>query len=525
MANTRISMRRIKKVLRLHYACALSNKRIAKSLGISASTVHEYLTRFKESKLGWPLGESITEDELERKLFPSPQSQRTGAIPQPDWAEVHKDLKKKGVTLALLWQEYKADHPNGYQYSQFCEHYRRFAKVLSVTMRQVHKAGERLFVDYCGPTVPVTDPDTGEVRQAQVFVAVLGASSYTYAEATWTQTVPDWVGAHVRCFAFLGGVPAIVVPDNLKSAVSHAHRYEPDLNPTYQEMAAHYGTAIVPARVRKPRDKAKVEQGVQLVERWILAVLRKQRFFGLTELNAAIRELLTRLNTRPFRQLEGTRRSQFELLDKPALMLLPKIPYRIAEWRKARVGLDYHVMVDGHSYSVPFALARKEVEVRLTPSTLEVFFKGERVASHARADRRGGATTLLAHMPEAHRRYAGMTQEGLLERAASIGAETRALVSAIFEERALPVHACRTCQGILRLAEQMGAERLEGACARANALGTRTYASIRSILAHALESVPLPSSSPTAPFTFVHDNIRGAGYYTKEMIVAHPSDH
>lgn len=213
MANTRISMRKIKEVLRLHYACALSNKRIAKSLGISASTVHEYLTRFKESKLGWPLGESITEDELERKLFPSPQSQRTGAIPQPDWAEVHKDLKKKGVTLALLWQEYKADHPNGYQYSQFCEHYRRFAKVLSITMRQVHKAGERLFVDYCGPTVPVTDPDTGEVRQAQVFVAVLGASSYTYAEATWTQTVPDWVGAHVRRFAFLGGVPAIVVPD------------------------------------------------------------------------------------------------------------------------------------------------------------------------------------------------------------------------------------------------------------------------------------------------------------------------
>lgn len=523
MANTRISMRKIKEVLRLHYACALSNKRVAKSLGISPATVHEYLTRFKATKLSWPLGDTITEDELERRLFPT-HAQRTGAIPQPDWAEVHQELKKKGVTLALLWQEYKADHPGGYQYSQFCEHYRRFAKVLNVTMRQVHKAGERLFVDYCGPTAPVTDPDTGEVRQAQIFVAVLGASSYTYAEATWSQSVPDWVGAHVRCLEFLGGVPEIIVPDNLKSAVSHANRYEPDLNPTYQEMAAHYGTAVVPARVRKPRDKAKAEQGVQLVERWILAVLRKQRFFSLTELNAAIRELLTRLNTRPFRQLEGSRQSQFERLDKPALKPLPQNPYRIAEWRKARVGLDYHVMVDGHPYSVPFVLARKEVELRLTPATLEVFFKGERVASHARTDRRAGATTVLAHMPDAHRRYAGLTQEVLLERAASIGPQTRELVAAIFAERTLPVHASRTCQGILRLAERLGTERLERACARANALGTRTYTSIRSILAHALDRVPLATEPSASNVTLVHENIRGAGYYTKETIVAHPSD-
>ena len=340
-------MRKIREVLRLYFAAALSIRAIARSLGTSPSTVGEYLRRAKVAGVSWPVPEAIDDAGLERRLFPALPSSHTSR-PLPDWSEVRRELRGKNVTLALLWEEYKAIHPEGLQYSRFCEQYREWAGKLDLVMRQEHRAGEKLFIDYAGQTVPVVDPETGEERQAQVFVAVLGASSYTFAEATWTQTLPDWTASHVRAFEFYGGCPELVIPDNLRSGVSGAHRYEPDLNPTYHDLASHYGVAVLPARVRRPRDKAKAEVAVQIVERWILAALRHRRFFSLAELNAAVSKLLDRLNTRPFRKLPGSRRSQFEQVDRPALCPLPSSPYVFAEWKTVRVHIDYHVEIDGH---------------------------------------------------------------------------------------------------------------------------------------------------------------------------------
>jgi transposase len=298
-------MRKIREVLRLKWGNGMSNRRIAASSGIGRPTVSEYLRRAEEAGLSWPLPDDLDDARLERLLFPPAPDLPAQERGIPDWAHIHGELKHKGVTLFLLWQEYRANHPDGYQYSWFCEHYRAWQGKLDMVMRQDHRAGEKLFVDYAGQTVPVIDRATGEIREAQIFVAVLGASNYTYAEATWSQSLPDWIGSHVRCLHFLGGIPELVVPDNLRSGVSKAHRYEPDTNPTYQDMASHYGVAVLPARVRKPRDKAKVEGGVLIVERWILAVLRHRQFFSLVELNTVIRELLEKLNARPFRKLPG----------------------------------------------------------------------------------------------------------------------------------------------------------------------------------------------------------------------------
>src|SRR5690606_12116075 len=355
MTNNRLSMRKITETLRLHFECGRSNREISRAIGASPTTVCDYLRRAKAAGLSYPLPEGMGDLALERRLFP-PVVPSDVVRSEPDWVWAHREMRKKSVTLELLWQEYKAAHPDGYQYSWFCGRYRQWVGKLSVTMRQTHTPGEKLFVDYAGQTLQIIDGLTGEVRYAQLFVAVLGASNYTYAEATWTQGLPDWIGSHQRTFHFLGGVPELVVPDNLRSGVSKAHRYEPDTNHTYQDMASHYGVAVLPARVRKPRDKAKVEGGVLVVERWILAALRHRQFFSLRELNAAISELLVTLNNRPFRKLPGCRREHFEQLDRPALQPLPGESYVYAEWKKARVHIDYHVAVDGHYYSVPHVL-------------------------------------------------------------------------------------------------------------------------------------------------------------------------
>jgi transposase len=396
-------MRKIKEVLRLKWAQGLSNRQIAKACGIGRPTVGEYLRRAAEAGLAWPLPADLDEATLERQLFPPPPSLPAQTRGVPDWSRVHQELKRKGVTLFLLWQEYRETHPEGYQYSWFCDHYRAWQGKLDVVMRQDHRAGEKLFVDYAGQSMPVVDRDTGEIHEAQIFVAVLGASNYTYAEATWTQGLPDWIGSHRRTFAFFGGVPELVVPDNLRAGVSKAQRYEPDTNPTYQDMAAHYGVAVLPTRVRRPRDKAKVEAGVLVVERWILAALRQRTFFSLAQLNAAIAGLLEKLNARPFKKLPGCRRAHFEAWDKPALKPLPAAPYEYAEWKKARVHIDYHVAVEGHYYSVPHALIKRQLDVRITQNTLECFYRGQRVASHRRSLHKGRHTTVPAHMPEAHR--------------------------------------------------------------------------------------------------------------------------
>src|SRR5512139_1086335 len=505
-------MRKIKEVLRLKWEKGFTNRTIARSVSIARSTVGQYLRRARDAGLGWPLPAELDEAELERRLFPPAPDAPPGSRLLPNWTEIHGELKRKGVTLFLLWEEYRQGNPEGYQYSWFCEQYRRWTGTLDLVMRQEHRAGEKLFVDYAGQTAPVIDPATGEIRDAQIFIAVLGASSYTYAEATWSQSLADWIGSHVRAFAFFGGVPELIVPDNLKSGISKACFYEPDLNPTYQDMARHYGCAVIPTRVRAPRDKAKVEVGVQVVERWILARLRKMTFFSLVEFNTEIGNLVTFVNERPFKKLPGCRRSLFESLDKPALKPLPETPYVFAEWKKARVHIDYHVEIAGHYYSVPYQLAKHELDVRLTSTTVEVFHKGRRVASHVHSYRQGGHTTLKEHMPTAHRFYADWSPERLIRWAAKTGPATAKLVGAILSSRIHPQQGFRSCLGIMRLGKHYGAERLEAACARALLIGGLTYKSVKAILTHGLDQRPLPQA-PIESKTLHHENIRGPHYY------------
>jgi transposase len=505
-------MRCVREILRLK-AEGLSDRAIARSTRLARSTVGDYASRAVAAGLSWPLPEELSDTALEALLFvrggPAVGARRK---PEPDWAGLHRELRRPGVTLMLLWQEYRAGAPEGYGYSRFCELYQSWESRLSPVMRQVHPAGERLFVDYAGQTVELVDGRTGEIGAAQVFVAVLGASSYTYAEATLTQTLPDWIGAHVRALAFFGGVPRQIVPDNLKAAVLKANWHEPGLNPTYQDFATHYGTAILPARPRRPRDKAKVEVGVQVVERWILARLRNQRFFTLGELNSAIGALLGDLNDRPMRHLGASRRQLFDQLDRPALAALPVEAYVYAEWRQRRVGLDYHVDIDGHYYSVPHRLLRQQLEARITQRTVELFHKGERVACHLLGGARGRHTTVTEHMPSSHRRHAGWTHERIQGEAAGIGPSTVALVDVILRSRPHPEQGFRACMGILRLARQYGVDRLEAACRRGLEIGARSYGSINSILDSGLDRQPL-RTGPAPELPLDHPNIRGSRYY------------
>jgi transposase len=515
MPAERTAMRHVREVLRLKLVGGVPTREIARQIGIAPSTVRTTIRRFEATGLSWPLPEGMTDTALEAKLFPEAGT-REGRRRQvePDWASVHRELKRKHVTLSLLWDEYIARDPEGYRYSRFCELYRLWENKLSVTMRQTHMGGDKLFVDYAGDTVPViVDRLTGEVHQAQIFVAVMGASNFTYVEATWTQTLGDWVGAHTRALAAIGGVPRLIVPDNAKVAVIKACLYEPHINRTYAEMAAHYGTAVLPTRPRRPRDKAKVEAAVLVVERWILARLRDRRFYSLAELNAAIGELLTHLNERrPIRRLGVTRRQLLEELDRPALKPLPTEPYVFAEWRVRRVGIDYHVEAARHFYSVPYRFARSEVEVRLTGRTVEIFVKGERIAVHLRSSGNGKHTTLSDHMPSSHRRYADWTIDRIRRDAALIGPATAALCDLILDQRPHPEQGFRSCLGILRLARAFGVPRLEAAATRAIDIGALTYGSVRSILDHNLDRhVARPPAADGVPI--LHSNIRGARYY------------
>jgi len=511
MAQERLTMRKIAEVLRLKWECGLSNRTVARSCSISHSTVAEYLRRAQEAGLSWPLPAGVGEDTLYELLFPKTSQPGNRVIPCPDWSLVHTELRKKGVTLRLLWMEYREAHPDGYGYSQFCTLYREWAKRLRPSMRLSHKGGEKVFVDYAGQTVPVVNPHTGEVHEALIFVGVLGASNYTYAEAHESQELPNWIGAHVRMFTFLAGVPEVVVPDNLKAGVTHPCRYEPDLNPTYQDLAQHYGTAVIPARVRKPKDKAKVEVGVQVVERWILARLRNRTFFSLAELNQAIRELLDEINTRPMQHLERSRRELFEELDGPALKPLPERPYEFATWKKARVNIDYHIEFEKHYYSVPYILIRKEVYVRATQSTIEVFHNNRRVASHRRVKFPGRHTTVSEHMPPAHQKYLEWSPERLTCWTQTIGPHTTQLVQAILDSRPHPEQAYRSCLGLLRLGSRYGQERLEAACRRALPAGIHSYKGVKNILDAKLDQVELEEPSNIVPDT--HANIRGQAYY------------
>jgi transposase len=508
-------MRKIKEVLRLKWSCGLSRRGIAKSCAVARSTVDEYVNRAVSAGLSWPLPELLDDAALEQLLYPPAIVPETSLRQVPDWHTLHRELSRRDVTLMLLWHEYKELNPTGYQYSQFCELYRAYAKKVDFSMRQPHRAGEKMFVDYCGRTVPIIETSTGEVRETQIFVAVLGASNFTYAEATWTQGLADWTGSHVRTLAFFGGVPEIIVPDNLKSGVSKTCRYEPELNPTYQDMASHYAVAVVPARVRKPKDKAKVEVAVQIVQRYILAALRNRTFFSLVELNAAIRELLLKLNNRPFKKLSGTRMSRFLELDKPALRPLPVVPYQFAQWKKARVAPDYHIELFGHYYSVPYQLVGRELDIRATQSTVEGFHKGTRIASHVRSYAKGRYTTVKDHMPKSHRDYAEWTPERLVRWAGEAGPATAELIASILKTRPHPQQGFRSCLGIISLVKRYNKDRVEAACKRALAIGGRSFKSVRSILEYGLDQNPSPQPAQ-AVLNLSHDNIRGGEYYATQ---------
>jgi transposase len=503
-------MRRIRDVLRLK-AGGMSKRQIAASVGIGATAAGDYLRRAKQAGLVWPLPDDLDDAALEARLFRPAQSIGAVERPQPDWAAIHRELKRPGVTLQLLWEEYRGRHPNGYGRSRFCELHREWASRLSPTMRQTHVAGEKLFVDYAGTTIDIHDAETGEVHACQLFVAALGASSFTYAEATRTQTLPDWIGAHTRAFAFYGGVSAMVVSDNLKSGITKACFYEPAVNRSYAEMATHYDTAIVPARPLKPRDKAKVEAAVLLATRWIIAKLRNAKFFSLAELNAAIAECVTALNDRRSRHLGASRRELFETLERSALKSLPATPFEFAEWKECRVGLDYHVEIDKHYYSVPYTLIREQLWARKTASTVELFHRGKRVAAHVRSSSNHKPSTTPEHMPSAHRRYAEWTPERLQRMAAEIGPQTAILVEVIMRERTHPEQGFRSSIGIVSLAKRYGVERLEAACARAIEIGARSYTSVVSILKNNLDRTR-PASAAEGP-AIVHANIRGPTYF------------
>jgi transposase len=512
MANKRLSMRKIREVLRLSWDKSLSARQVAESCGVARGTVGNIMDRATRAGLSWPLPDDLDDAALEHRLFPSTIPLEVERRNMPSYEYLQKELTRKHVTLQLLWHEYKEKNPEGYEYSQFCLRYRSWQKTLDVSLRQDYKAGEKLFVDFAGDTIPIHDPKTGAVTPASLYVAALGASNYTYAEAVLAQDLPTWIGLHVRTFEFMDVVPEIVVPDNPKVGVTHPCRYEPDLNPTYQDMAAYYHTAVIPARVRKPKDKAKAEVAVLIAERWIIASLRNHTFFSVGELNSAIKEKLEDLNNKPLQKLKVSRRHLFETIDKPAMKPLPDKRYEYAEWEKHKVNIDYHVEVDHHYYSVPYQLKGETIDARITASMVEIFFKGKRVASHPRSTSPGRHTTLSAHMPESHKRYLEWTPSRIIRWAEKTGPSTASLVTEIMERRPHPEQGFRSALGIIRLGRRYSKERLEAACTRALSMKAYSYRSVESILKNNLDGKELPERPSEK--CIVHENIRGKGYYT-----------
>jgi len=504
-------MRQIKEILRQKWELGRSHREVADSVGVSPGVVGKVMQKTAAAKLDWGQVKDMTEPELEQRLYGA-RVVAGAARPLPDPAYLHAERRRPGVTLEVLHLEYLEQYPDGYHYSQFCEVYRRWVKKHRLSMRQVHRAGEKLFVDFSGKKPSIVDPSTGEVQAVELFVAVLGASNFTYAEATRTQQVADWIGAHVRAFEYFGGVAEAVTPDQLRSGVSTPCRYEPAIQRTYEEMAQHYDTTVLPARPGKPRDKAKVEVGVLIAQRWILARLRNRTFFSLAELNEAIGELLEDLNNRRMRVYRASRRELFERLDRPALRPLPSSRFEWGEWSVAGVNIDYHVEYDGHYYSVHYAHRQEPVEVRATATTVELFISGARHASYVRSYERGRHTTNPEHMPKAHQKHLEWTPSRFIRWASEIGPQTKRLVELILAERRHPEQGYRSCLGILRLSKRYGPKRLEDASERAVAVGARSYRHVASVLKHGLDRMP-PRSVPRAVPPRVHENVRGRDYY------------
>jgi transposase len=505
-------MRQLREILRLKQEQGLHHRAIARACGVGVGTVSEYLRRVKAAGLGWPLPPELDEAALEARLFPPAGPVRERVAPDPAW--IHQELRRVGVTLHLLWEEYRQVHPDGYGYSQFCELYRRWAKKLKPSMRQQHRAGEKTFIDFSGKRPHLVERRTGEEIPVELFVAALGASSYTYAEATLTQKLHDWVSAHTRMLEYFGGSTELWVPDQLRSAVTQPCRYEPGVNRSYQELAGHYDAVVVPARPGKARDKATVESTVLVAQRWILARLRHRTFFELSELNAAIGELLEDLNGRPLQKLGISRRELWERLDRPALKPLPVGRYEMARWKLCRVNIDYHVEVERHPYSVPYQLVGEQLEARYTASVVEIYYKGRRLDSHARRyDHQ--PSTKPEHMPSSHRAHAEWTPSRLIHWAEKTGPATGRLVAGILESRPHPEQGYRACLGLMRLGRRYGQARLEAACDRAELLRSYSYRTVKNILAAAQDRLPFEAESSVPP-TPSHANIRGARYYAAE---------
>ena len=512
-------MRKLKDVLRLRFELSLSHRQIARSCDIGLGTVHDYLQRAEAAGVKWPLPEGWDEQRLEAALFaasqPSapPKAEEESGKATPDFAKIHEQRQlHRHLTLQLLWEEHKLANPEGLGYSRFCELYQRWRGKLDVVLRQEYKAGEKMFVDWAGATIPIHNREGGVTQAGHLFVGVLGASSYTYAEVTDDEQMDNWLGAHMRAFEFYGGVPKLLVPDNTKTGVSKACRYDPDLNPTYQEMALHYGVGVIPARPYKPRDKAKVESGVLLIERWIIAALRHQRFFSVIDANKAVRELLERVNQKPFRKRPGSRASLFIELDKPALRELPAERFDMSQWTRARVNIDYHVAFDSHYYSVPYNLVHAVVEIRSTPTTVEILHKGQRVASHLRGHGHGKAITVHEHRPKSHQAHLEWTPSRMVNWAQNIGPQTAQLFERILADKPHPEMGYRGCLGLIRLAEQYTPQRMEAAAQRALLTGACNYESVKSILKHSLDAAPV--ARPTPPkIAPPHDFIRGSEYF------------
>lgn len=512
MPAERIPMRQVLEALRLTFDQRRSQREVSLALGVSQSTVSEYRRRFAAAGLPWPLPPELDEAALEAQLFPPPPHARVPR-PEPDWAGVHRERQRPGMTLQQCWIEYKATEPTGYGFTQFCARYHAWADTLEPVLRQVHIPGEKVFVDYAGQTMPVRDVATGTVREAQVFVAALGASHLLFVWASWTQTLPDWIAAHVAMLEAFGGVPRAIVPDNLKAGVTAPCYYEPTIHPTYQDFARHYDTAILPARSKHPRDKAKVETAVQIVEREILAPLRHEVFTTLAEVQHAVSYGCARVNGRPFQRLAGSRQSVFDTLERETLRPLPAERYELAEWRTAKVNIDYHISVEGHLYSVPYRLIGETVTVRLTATLVDILHGGRRVGLHARSALKGRMTTDPAHRPKAHQAQLDWSPSRLVAWGRSVGAPTAAFVEALLARWPHPEQGYRSCLGLLALARRYPPERVNAACARAHAAGTIAYRSVKSILAQQLDRLPAEDGTPVRPLPTHHAHVRGPAYY------------
>jgi transposase len=504
-------MRDLREILRQKLQLGRSHRKTAEAVRISAGCVASASIRAKALGLDWKAVEKLDDEQLETVMYGPRGGKRDGRT-EPNLPYLHVELRRTGVTLQLLHLEYIEQHPDGYRYTAFCQRYSEWVRKQRISMRQTHLAGDKMFVDYSGKKPHIVDPLTGEVIDVELFVAVLGASSCTFAEATYTQQLPDWIASNTRALTFFGGVPNAVVPDQLKSAVTLACKYEPGVQRTFDEWARHYLTTILPARPRKPRDKAKVEVAVQIAQRWILARLRNQTFFSLAELNARIADLLNDLNHRQMRTYKASRRELFERLDRPVLRPLPVSAYEYAEWKRVTLGIDYHAAFDGHFYSAPHGLRGEELWVRATTTTIEIFRLGRREAVHARSRVQGRHTTVAAHMPVAHQQHAEWTPERILGWAAGIGVNTRLFAERLLAERTHPEHGYRSCLGVFRLSKKYGAERLDAACARALSVGALSYRHVSSILQHGLDRVPALDVEPRGP-SLTHENVRGRDYY------------